>query len=134
MLEIPVFAIKKSILCPIKAVKRVLRMSKATHNGPLLGIRNDKPFTYNMLQSRLKQAIKDIGLNKGKAKYTSHSLRRGGVVWAQRNDVPESHIKLYGDWSSNAFKRYLQFPTEKRVMVGKKMVRRLQSLTDLASV
>ena len=129
VLEIPVFSIKNSILCPMAAMKRVLNCSRAGPNGPLLGIADDKPFTYNMLQSRLKKTVKKLGLKK--ARYSSHSLRRGGVVWAQRNGVKESLIKLYGDWSSDAYKKYLQFPHEMRVVVGHKMTHRLQNFKNL---
>ena len=124
ILEIPVFAIPGSILCPVRAVRRVLKISKASSRGPLLAISNSKMFTYGMLQRKLKEVINRIGLDK--TKYSSHSMRRGAVLWAQKNSVPEPMIKLFGDWSSDCYKRYLQFPEETRVAVGRKMVQKLK--------
>ena len=110
VLEIPIYAIPNSILCPVKAVKRLLQVNKSKPHGPLLALSDDLVFTYGMLQKKLKQVIADLGLNKNK--YSTHSLRRGAVVWAECNGVEHSMIKVYGDWSSDAFHRYLQFPEE----------------------
>ena len=76
-----------------------------------------------MLQRKLKLVSQQLDL---KRKFTSHSMRRGGVEWAYRNGVPESLIKVHGDWSSDAFKRYLTFPVELRDAVSEKMVEKLR--------
>ena len=75
VLDIPVFKIPKSILCPIAAIKKVLKILKATDNGPLLAVSNAQVLTYGVLQKKLKQCIAQLGLNK--AKYSTHSLWRG---------------------------------------------------------
>ena len=118
------FRIPGSILCPIKAINRVLQMFKASQNGPLFAISNQHVFTYNMLQKKLKNCVTALGLKKHKD--TSHSLRRGSVVWAEQSGVPHELIKVYGDWRSDAFCRYLQFPEKVRVAVSHKMVKNLQ--------
>ena len=105
VLDIPVFKILKSILCPIAAIKKVLKISKATDNGPLLAVSNAQVLTYGVLQKKLKQCIAQLGLNK--AKYSTHSLCRGAVVSAEKSGVPHDLIKVYGDSRSDAFKRYL---------------------------
>ena len=64
ILEIPVYAIPNSILCPVKAVKRLLQVNKLKPHGPLLALSDDLVFTYGMLQKKLKQVISDLGLNK----------------------------------------------------------------------
>ena len=128
-LEIPVFSIPNSILCPVKAVKRLMKISKAKKGGPLLTISDSKIFTYSMLQRKLKLCVKQLGLKQ--SRYSSHSMRRGAVIWAELNAVPESLIKIYGDWSSNAYHRYLQFPEEVRVSVGHKMARRYSNYKNL---
>ena len=71
-----------------------------------------------MFQDKLKWCIKEIGL---KPKHSSHSLRRGSVAWARRSGVPHHFIKLFGDWSSDAFVRYLEYPIEMRAAVSMKM-------------
>ena len=82
-----------------------------------------------MLQSCLKQVAKIMGMKK--SKLTSHSLRRGAVLWAQKNGVDESMIKVYGDWSSDAYKKYLQFPLKTRLEVGQKIIHKLEDLRNL---
>ena len=52
ILEIPVFAIPRSILCPVRAIKRVMAFSTAGKYGPLLGISDKNPLTYGMLQKK----------------------------------------------------------------------------------
>ena len=129
VLEIAVYAIPGSILCPVKAVRRLLRVNRCSDKGPLFAITNHKVFTYTMLQKKLKQVTVDIGLQKGK--FTTHSIRRGAVVWAEHNQVPHNMIQIYGDWSSDAYKRYLQFPDETRQSVARKMSTRLANFQNL---
>ena len=73
--------------------------------------------------------MNELGLQK--SKFSSHSVRRGAVVWAERNGVEHELIKVYGDWSSDAYKQYLQFPEEKRVAVAHHMAQRLANYTQL---
>ena len=125
-MDIPVFAIKNSILCPKRAIQRVLKISKASKKGPLLALSDKQPYTYAMLQAKLKSVSKRLGMaNKP---LTSHSMRRGSVEWGQRCGISDSLLKIYGGWASDSFKRYLQFPTELRVAVGLKMVKKLQTI------
>ena len=53
--------------------------------------------------------------------FSSHSVRQGGCTWAFRSGVPERLIQVQGDWSSDAYKCYLNFPIEIRVVVNLKM-------------
>ena len=129
-LAIPVYAIKNSILCPIKAVKKVLKVSKSSKNGPLFGLNDKNPFTYSMLQRKLKTVSKLLGL-KAKHTLTSHSMRRGSVEWAQRNNIQDSLIQIFGDWKSDSFKRYLQFPLETQLQVGKQMIQKFANLKKM---
>ena len=129
ILEIPVFAIPNSILCPVKAVRRLLKISKTGPHGLLLALSKNQILTYNMMQRKLKKAIGNLGLNK--TKFSTHSLHRGGVVWGERNGISNSMIKVYGNWSSDAFRRYLQFPEEKRLEVAEKMTQWLQNYHNI---
>ena len=75
--------------------------------------------TYGVFQKKLKKVVEKVGYNKNA--FSSHSLRRGGVLWAFKSGVPESLIQVQGDWTSEAYKRYLSFPIEVRVVVNMKM-------------
>jgi hypothetical protein len=48
-------------------------------------------------------------LGKHSDDYSTHSFRRGGgATWAFSAEVPTELIQLYGDWKSNAYKKYLK--------------------------
>ena len=53
--------------------------------------------------------------------YSSHSFRRGGASLAFESNVTTELIQLHGDWRSDAYKEYLKFSLEKKLMVSRKM-------------
>ena len=63
----------------------------------------------------IKQHCKDAGLDP--AHYSGHSLQKGGATCALIAGVPETMVKLQGDWFSNAYQRYLSFPMEQKMDV-----------------
>jgi hypothetical protein len=72
--------------------------------------------------------IKSIG--KDPDEYSSHSFRRGGAShsfwrggasWAFSAEVPSELIQLYGDWSNDAYKKYLRFKLDDKIAVAEKM-------------
>jgi hypothetical protein len=67
----------------------------------------------------LKSFIKSIG--KDPDEYSSHSFRRGGASWAFSAEVPSELIQLYGDWSSDAYKKYLRFKLDVKIAVAEQM-------------
>ena len=52
------------------------------------------------------------------ADYSWHSFRRGAAVFAFELGLADSAVQLLGDWSSSAFKRYLEFAFLKKVSVA----------------
>ena len=60
-------------------------------------------------------------MNKNPDFYSSHSFRRGGATWAFVSEVPSELIQLYGDWKSDAYKRYLKFSLENKISVAYRM-------------
>lgn len=67
--------------------------------------------------------IEKIGLDP--LLYTSHSFRRGGVSFAFKSDVPSELVQLHGDWRSDAYKKYLAFSIEDKLLVAHKMRQRI---------
>ena len=65
------------------------------------------------LQQYIKTWVKRIGLDS--AKYSTHSLRRGGCTHAFANNIAEPVIKLMGDWVSDAYKKYIDIMVEARL-------------------
>ena len=50
--------------------------------------------------------------------YRGHSFRRGGANWAFQCGVPGELIQVFGDWSSEAYKRYLEFALPAKLRVA----------------
>ena len=53
------------------------------------------------------------------ADYSWHSFRRGAAVFAFELGLADSAVQLLGDWSSSAFKSYLEFAFVKKASVAK---------------
>ena len=118
LVEIPLFPIPGSPLCPVNALKLVLSKSgKDKH--PLFGSGKKVLLTYSMFQKKFKAVLKRAGYNEGA--FSSHSMRRGGAGFAHRSGVPDSLIQIHGDWASDAYKTYLSYPLEVRAIVSLKM-------------
>ncbi|VDI75565.1 Hypothetical predicted protein [Mytilus galloprovincialis] len=79
-----------------------------------------KPVTYNMFNAFLKKCITSIGLDAGK--FSTHSFRRGGATLAFKCGVPSDLIQLQGDWKSSAYKLYLRYGLNEKLIVANKMM------------
>ena len=130
ILKIPLLAIPHSHLCPVKALKAMIKLVPAEPLHPAFAIPCKKsvvPIHYSGLQSAIKTCIKAIGLNP--KKFSSHSFRRGGATWAFRSNVPADLIKVQGDWASQAYMRYLDFSLDQRVIVAQNMISEITKIT-----
>ncbi|CAH3119147.1 unnamed protein product, partial [Porites lobata] len=50
--------------------------------------------------------------------YRGHSFRRGGANWAFQCELPGELIQVFGDWSSDAYKSYLEFSLPAKLRVA----------------
>ena len=119
ILQIPLVPIKDSILCPIKAFKRMCRLIPTSDECPLFVLPNNKVVTYSMFQRKLKFLIQKVGLDP--FKYSTHSFRRGSTTLLFRAEVPADKIQLMGDWRSDAYKKYLSYNLEDKVKISRVM-------------
>ena len=53
--------------------------------------------------------------------YVLHIVLGGGASWEFVAEVPSELITLYGDWKSDANKRYLKFSLDDKISVATKM-------------
>ena len=127
VLEVPLFPIENSPLCPVTVLKLIMAKPGKAH-FPLFGSHNKVTFIYSQWQKRFRTLLKLAGYRP--EAFSSHSMRRGGVDWAHRSGVPESLIQIHGDWASDCFKRYLQFPIEVRAVVSLKMGRQSKRMVS----
>ena len=67
----------------------------------------------------LDQCIFKVGLPL--SEFSWHSFRRGAAVFAFELGLDESAVQLLGDWSSSAFKNYLEFAFVRKVAIAKKV-------------
>lgn len=109
ILHIPLPHITGSPFCPSSAL--LLCTSVLPKNAgpmPLFSYPTQKgpqAITYSMFITHLRLCLRKLGLNP--SSYSGHSFRRGGASFALQCGIPAEWIKLQGDWSSDAYQRYL---------------------------
>ena len=86
------------------------KIHKPMH-APLFSFSDGTCFTYKMLQERLRGVLAEVG-HPTPLLFSSHSYHRGGTTFSFLCGVPIELIKVLGNWRSNAFLRYLEFPLE----------------------
>ena len=64
-------------------------------------------------------ALSNAGLSL--ADYSWHSFRRGSAVFAFELGLADSAVQLLGDWTSPAFKKYLEFAFVRKADIAKKI-------------
>ena len=125
VVEIPLFPIPGSPLCPVTSLRTLLKQKGKKHY-PLFGRGKKVAFTYVQFQNKFRRVLKKAGYKS--ELFSSHSMRRGSVGWCYRCGVPESLIQVRGGWASDSFKRYLSFPLEVRAIVSLKMREKILKL------
>ena len=73
----------------------------------------------------LDQCVFDAGLSM--SDYSWHSFRRGAAMFAFELGLGDSAVQLLGDWSSLAFKQYLEFAFVRKVSVAEKIAKSFNS-------
>ena len=71
------------------------------------------PLTYSFFLSVLKHLCAVVGLDP--AKFSTHSLRRGGATFLRLCGAPIEVIKERGDWKSDAVFLYLKASLAERL-------------------
>ena len=105
--EIPPFRLVLG-LCPVLAVKRLLRSRDLNKIDPLFAQRAYPNHTVidNKVRDALRSVLNQIGLeNSG---HTFHAFRRSGAILAFNKGVPLEHVKAHGNWASDAVWSYLK--------------------------
>ena len=99
--------------------KRLFSIVKAPKYSPLFSfIRNDYNSRFTLVRL-LDKIVYKAGL--AMSDYSWHSFRRGAAVFAFELGLADSAVQLLGDWSSAAFKNYLEFSFLRKVSVAKKI-------------
>ena len=119
---VPVCAIPGSVLCPVAAYRQMLRLCPGGDMDPafLLKVSGKvQPVSYSLLQAMIKRGVSRLGLDPNM--FSSHSLRRAGASWAFQSGVPGELIQTHGDWTSQAYLRYLELSMTEKMQVAQRM-------------
>ena len=102
-------------------LKTLFSLVKAPSDAPLFSFKKSDFHSRHSLVNLLNVCISSAGLSV--ADYSWHSFRRGAAVFAFELGLADSAVQLLGDWSSEAFKNYLEFAFKKKAKIARKIAR-----------
>jgi len=98
----------------------MVRLISASPWSPLFllpGPRGCTPLTKHRFVTELRCVLSAAGVDDPSS-FRGHSFRRGAASWAFNHGVPGELIQLQGDWTSDAYKVYLELSVESTVAVA----------------
>ena len=123
LLHFPLLTIHNSPLCPVSAYLRMIRLVPARQSRPvflILGPKGLVPLTKRSFVSSFRSSLVVAGISNAQS-FRGHSFRRGAASWTFRCGVPGEIIQLYGDWSSDAYKLYLEISLESKLALANQL-------------
>ena len=102
----PLIRLRDERICPVRAFEKMQALKIRKVKGALFTLQSGDCITYQLYQKKLRECIAAIGLNP--QNFSTHSFRRGFTTLAFQSDIPPEHIKLLGDWKSEAYRCYLE--------------------------
>ena len=99
----------------------LLSSVKVPSNSPLFTYKKCMYHSRFSLVKLLELCVSEAGLSL--SDYSWHSFRRGAAVFAFELGLADSAVQLLGDWSSAAFKNYLEFAFVRKAAIAKKVAR-----------
>lgn len=130
-LHIPLLRIPDSPLCPVSAYHRMVRLVPASPRSALFllpSLRGSTPLTKHWLVTEFHSSLATAGVPDG-ASFWGHSFRRGAASWAFNHGVPGELIQLYGGWTSDAYKVYLEFSVQSKITFAHQPHSAVQSIS-----
>ena len=125
LLKLPLVYTADPNLCPVRAYLRMCSCLPATASAPAFftGYRAGSYIVITKTQfvSVFRSRLARMGVDNP-SRFRRHSFRRGGATWAFRAGVPGELIQIYGDWASDAYKCYLEFSEDAKLIVAREMV------------
>ena len=122
VLVLPFAQCKISILCPVQALFLHLTTSRLTKDWPLFAYSSGKVvrvLTHSTFSSRLKLLLGRAGYDS--KLMSAHSFRSGGTSFAIGAGLNSLVVKARGDWTSNAFERYV-YLTDKSTLSAARLL------------
>ena len=98
---------------------------KVPGNFPLFSVSRKIHHSRHSLVKFLAKCVSKANLSP--LDYSWHSFRRGAAVFAFKLGLADTAVQLLGDWSSSAFKNYLEFAFSKKVSVARDIAKSFDS-------
>jgi len=115
-------AMPNSSLCPVKMFHRMCALIPASPMSPAFVLPSPDGSLSPVIKRQVVQVFRQRLLSDGVPHthtYRGHSFRRGGANWAFQCGVPRELIQVFGDWSSDAYKGYLEFSLPAKLRIAK---------------
>ena len=106
-------------------LKKLFDTARVPNDFPLFSFSAKHFHSKCSLIRLLDQCVFQAGLSQ--ADYSWHSFRRGAAVFAFELGLADSAVQLLGDWSSPAFKQYLEFAFIRKAKIAEKIARSFNS-------
>jgi len=119
-LHIPLLPISGSPLCPVTAFRRMIHLVPGRSSQALFLLPGEQSvhlLTKRRFIDEFRRSLVAAGIPNANC-YRGHSFRRGAATWAFNHGIPGELIQLYGDWSSDAYKLYLEFGLESKLALA----------------
>lgn len=101
--------------------KKLFSLVKVPNVAPLFSFNKNTYHSRHSLVTVLNKCVKRAGLSV--SDYSWHSFRRGAAVFAFELGLADSAVQMLGDWSSEAFKNYLEFAFARKASIAKKIAK-----------
>jgi hypothetical protein len=104
-IEVPIPYIPSTPFCPVTALRCLFAVIPLPSSQPLFSFSSSKWITYSDLWVFIRALASKNGLDP--SLYGCHSARSRGATFASESGAPDFHVKLQGQWKSDAYLRYL---------------------------
>ena len=123
-LLLPLVAMPNSPLCPVKMFHRMCALTPASPMSPAFVLSSPDGSLSPVIKRQFVQVFRERLFSAAiphAHTYRGHSFRRGGANWAFQCEVPGELIQVFGDWSSDAYKSYLEFSLPAKLRVAQRV-------------
>ena len=124
VLSLPFAKCQNKRLCPVRALIRHLSINTPQPDNCLFIYRESgslKRLTHSVFTERLKVLISQAGYDS--SSISPHSFRRGGTSFANQANMSPLVVKARGDWSSNAYEKYIFLSKHSTMKAAKRVSR-----------
>ena len=124
---IPIHSVSNSRFNVRTHLKNLFDLVNVANDAPLFSFIKGCHSKFSLIRL-LDKCVYDAGLPL--RDYSWHSFRRGAAVFAFELGLADSAVQLLGDWSSPAFKQYLEFSFIRKASVAKKTKKKIDIVVN----